>query len=115
VSITLHADAVFCGVTVTVAVLVTEPFVLVAVSVYVAVALGKTVVEPVADVDVNPPGLMPMLVAPLVLQLSELLPPALMLVGFAVNELIVGFAFTAVTVTVAVLVTEPALLVAVSV
>ena len=33
VSIALHADAVFCGVTVTVAVLVTEPLVLVAVSV----------------------------------------------------------------------------------
>ena len=68
---------------------------------------GVTVVEPVADVEVNPPGLMPMLVAPLVFQVSELLPPVLMLVGFAVNEVIVGFAFTAVTVTVAVLVTEP--------
>ncbi len=72
-------------------------------------------VEPLAVVEVNPPGLMPMLVARVVLQLSVLLPPALMLVGIAVNELIVGFAFTAVTVTVAVLVTEPALLVAVSV
>jgi hypothetical protein len=79
------------------------------------VALGVTVVEPVAEVDVNPPGLMPILVAPLVLQLSVLLPPALILVGFAANEPIVGFAFTAVTETVAVLVTEPALLVAVSV
>ncbi len=79
------------------------------------VALGVTVVEPLADVDVKLPGLMPMLVAPLVVQLSVLLPPAVMLGRFAVNELIVGFGFVAVTVTVAVLVTEPALLVAVSV
>jgi hypothetical protein len=77
--------------------------------------LGVTVVDPLADVEVNPPGLMPMLVAPLVVQLSVLLPPAVMLARFAVNELIVGFGFVAVTVTVAVLVTEPALLVAVSV
>jgi len=54
-----------------------------------------------------------MLVAPLVAQLNVLLPPELMLVGFAVNELIVGLA-AVVTVTVAVAVVDPALLVAVS-
>jgi hypothetical protein len=63
---------------------------------------------------VNPPGLMPMVVAPLVLQLSVLLDPALMLDGFAVNELIVGCAI-GVTVIVAMLITDPALFVAVSV
>ena len=65
--------------------------------------------------DVNPPGLMLMLAAPVVAQLKVLLAPAVMLVGFAVKELIVGFATTGVTVTLAVAVTEPALLVAVSV
>ena len=49
-------------------------------------------------------------------QLRVLLAPALILEGLAVNEVIVGFVPSdAVTVTVAVLVTEPALLVAVSV
>lgn len=56
------------------------------------VALGVTVVEPFAIVDVKPPGLMPMLVAPLALQLSMLLAPALMADGVASNELIVGIA-----------------------
>jgi hypothetical protein len=60
------------------------------------------------------PGVMLRLVAPLVTQLSVLLPPELTVVGLAVNEVIVGFA-SAVTVTVAVLVVEPALFVAVSV
>jgi hypothetical protein len=55
-----------------------------------------------------------MLVAPLVPQLKVLLPPAVMVVGFAVNELIVGFTAVA-TVTVTVAVTDPALFVAVSV
>jgi hypothetical protein len=63
---------------------------------------------------VNPPGLIAMLVAPLVLQLSVALDPALMLDGIAANELITGCAI-AVTVIVAVLITEPALLVAVRV
>ena len=50
------------------------------------VALGVTVVEPLADVEANPPGVMPMLVAPEVVQLSvRLLPPAVMLARFAVN------------------------------
>jgi hypothetical protein len=47
-------------------------------------------VEPLADVEVKLPGVMLMLVAPLVPQLSVLLPPAVMLAGFPVNELIVG-------------------------
>ena len=73
-------------------------------------------VEPLAAVDVNPPGLMVMPVTPPVTQLRVLLAPALMLEGLAVNEVIVGFVPSdAVTVTVAVLVTDPALLVAVSV
>jgi hypothetical protein len=80
------------------------------------VADGDTVVEPLAAVDVNPPGLMVMPVTPPVTQLRVLLAPALMLEGLAVNEVIVGFVPSdAVTVTVAVLVTEPVLLVAVSV
>jgi len=54
------------------------------------------------------------LVAPLVAQLSVLLVPPLMLAGFAVKELIVGFD-AVVTLTVTVLVTEPALFAAVSV
>jgi hypothetical protein len=80
------------------------------------VADGDTVVEPLAAVDVNPPGLMVMPVTALVTQLRVLLAPALMLGGLAVNEVIVGFVpFDAVTVTVAALVTEPVLFVAVSV
>jgi hypothetical protein len=54
------------------------------------VAVGLTLVEPLADVEVNEPGVMEMLVAPVVVQLSVLLEPAAMLAGFAVNELIVG-------------------------
>jgi hypothetical protein len=80
----------------------------------VVVAVGLTLVEPLADVDVNVPGVMAMLAAPLVAQLSVLLEPEAMLVGSAVNELIVGL-FAALTVTVAVAVAEPAALVAVSV
>jgi hypothetical protein len=52
--------------------------------------------------------------APVLVQLNLLLPPGPMLVGLAVNEPIV-FAFTAATVTVAVAVFEPTLLMAVSV
>jgi hypothetical protein len=47
-------------------------------------------VEPLADVDVNVPGVMAMLVAPDVAQLSVLLAPELMPVGFAVKEAIAG-------------------------
>jgi hypothetical protein len=76
--------------TVTVAAAVTEPALLVAVSVYAVVTDGDTLVEPLAAADVNPPGLIAILVAPLVLQLSELLVPAVMLEGLAENPLIVG-------------------------
>jgi flagellar biosynthesis protein FliR len=56
----------------------------------VVVAVGLTVVEPVADVDVNVPGVMAMLVAPVVAQLSVLLDPEAMVAGLAVKEVIVG-------------------------
>ena len=54
------------------------------------VAVGVMLVEPLADVDVNVPGVMATLVAPAAAQLSVLLVPAFMLVGLAVKELIVG-------------------------
>jgi hypothetical protein len=80
----------------------------------VVVAVGLTLVEPLADAEVNVPGVIEMLVAPFVTQLSVALAPELMLVGLAVKELIVGVAAEA-TETVAVDVTEPAELVAVRV
>jgi hypothetical protein len=49
-------------------------------------------VEPLADADVNFPGVMAMLVAPVVAQFSALPAPEFMLVGFAVKEVIVGMA-----------------------
>ena len=79
------------------------------------VAVGFTVVEPLAAAEVNVPGVMAMLVAPVTVQLSVLLEPEVMLVGFAVKELMVGLLAWAVMVTVAVDVVEPAALVAVSV
>ena len=78
------------------------------------VAVGLTPNDPLADVEVNVPGVIAMLVAPVVTQLNVLLEPEAMLVGLAVKELIVGL-HGAVTVTVAVEVTDPAALVAVSV
>jgi len=54
-------------------------------------------------------------VAPVVDQVRELLEPELMVVGLAEKELMVGLAGAGVTVTVVVMVTEPAELVAVSV
>lgn len=54
------------------------------------VAVGLTLVEPLADVDVNVPGVMAILVAPVVVQLSVLLEPEVMFVGLAVKESIVG-------------------------
>jgi len=78
------------AVTVTFAVDVVEPEALVAVSVYVVVAVGLMLVEPLADVDMNVPGAMARLVAPAAAQLSVLLVPEFMLVGFAVKEVIVG-------------------------
>jgi hypothetical protein len=47
-------------------------------------------VEPLADADVNVPGVMATLVAPVAAQLNVLVAPEFMLVGFAEKELIVG-------------------------
>lgn len=60
------------------------------------------------------PGVIAMLVAPVVAQLSVLLEPALMLVGLAVKELTVGL-LAVFTVTVTVDVVEPEAFVAVSI
>jgi hypothetical protein len=54
------------------------------------VAVGLTLVEPLADAEVNVPGVMATLVAPLVTQPSALLAPELIVVGFAVKEVTVG-------------------------
>ena len=78
------------------------------------VAVGLTLVEPLAAVEVNVPGVIPILVAPLVAQLTLLLAPEVILEGLAVKELIVGFPVVF-TVTVSVDAAEPAALVAVSV
>jgi hypothetical protein len=80
----------------------------------VVVAVGLTLVEPLANVEVNVPGVMAMLVAPVVTQLNVLLEPELMPAGLAVKELMLGL-LAAFTVTVTVDVTEPAVFVAVSV
>jgi len=56
----------------------------------VVVAVGLTLVEPVAEVDVNVPGEIEILDAPVVDQLSVLLVPDFMLAGLAVKEVIVG-------------------------
>ncbi len=86
------------------------------------VAAGETLLLPVAATVPTPP-LMDTEVAPLTVQLSVELPPALILAGLAVKELMTGFegagccggGGAAPTVTVAVLVTGPAALVAVRV
>jgi len=78
------------------------------------VAVGCTFVEPLAEVEVNVPDVIAMLVAPVVTQLRVLLEPEVMLVGLAVKEVIAGVP-TALTVMVAVDVAEPEALVAVSV
>ena len=78
------------------------------------VAVGLTLVEPLGDVDVNAPGVMAILVAAVVAQLSVLLEPEVILVGRAVKELMVGL-LAAFTVRVRVVVVDPAALVAVSV
>lgn len=54
------------------------------------VAAGVTVVEPLAEEDVNEPGVMATLVAPVVTQLSVLLAPELTVVGFAVKDVMAG-------------------------
>jgi hypothetical protein len=78
------------AVTLTVTVAVTGPVALVAFSVYVVATVGFTIIEPFANADVNVPGVMAMLAAPLVVQLNVVLAPELMLVGFAVKEMIAG-------------------------
>ena len=78
------------------------------------VAVALTLVEPLADVDVNVPGVMARLVAPFVAQLNMLLEPEVMVEGLAVKEPIVGLPVVF-TVTVNVEIAEPAGLIAVSV
>ena len=78
------------------------------------VEVGLTLVEPLAELDVNVPGVMAIVVAPLVAQLSVLLEPETILAGLAVKEAIVGL-LAALTVTVMVDLIEPAELVAVNV
>jgi hypothetical protein len=80
----------------------------------VVVAVGLTLVDPLAEVEVNVPGVMAILVAPVVAQLSVLLEPEVIVVGLAVKELITGL-LAVFTVTVTVDVAEPAALVAVRV
>ena len=72
------------------------------------VAVGLTLVEPLADAEVNVPGVMARLVAPLVAQLRTLLEPEVIVAGLAVKELMVGLLQAMVTtmVTVAVVVPE---------
>jgi len=77
-------------VTVTFAIAVFEPEALVAVRVYVVVAVGLTLVVPLANVDVNVPGVMAIVVAPLVVQLRVLLVPEFTLAGFAVKDVMAG-------------------------
>ncbi|HLY40634.1 MAG TPA: hypothetical protein VKR52_05440 [Terracidiphilus sp.] len=77
------------------------------------VVVGLTLVDPLAELVVNDPGVIVMLVAPEVDQLSVLLAPDAILVGLAVNDLIGGRP-DPVTVTFTVAVLEPAELVAVS-
>jgi hypothetical protein len=64
------------------------------------VAVGLTLVEPVALVEVKVPGVMAMLVAPAVDQDKVLLEPESMVAGLAVKELMVGAPWAALTATV---------------
>ena len=54
------------------------------------VTAGVTLVVPLAKIDVNPPGVMLTLAAPVVAQLNVLLPPTLMLAELAAKEPMVG-------------------------
>jgi hypothetical protein len=72
------------------------------------------VVEPLANVDVNVPGVMAIVVEPVVAQVRVLLEPELMLAGLAVKEVMLGL-LAGLMVTVAVEVVEPEALVAVRV
>lgn len=74
--------------------------------------MGFTVNVPLGESDLNVPGVMAMMVAPVVAQVSLLLAPVSMLAGLAVNAVIVG---GLVTVTVTAAWPEPADVVAVSV
>jgi hypothetical protein len=56
----------------------------------VVVAVGLTLVEPLANAEVNVPGVMARLVAPVVTQLSVLPAPEAIVAGLAVNEVITG-------------------------
>jgi hypothetical protein len=56
----------------------------------VVVAVGLTVVEPVADVELYEPGERETVVALVVAQASELLVPLLTLAGFAAKDVIAG-------------------------
>ena len=78
------------GLTVTVICCVAEPAELVAVSVYVVVAVGDTEVEPLACVEVKVPGVTAMLAAPDVDQLSVVLLPDVMVDGLAPKEEMAG-------------------------
>lgn len=80
----------FGGTTVTVAIAVADPVLFVAVSVYVVVAVGLRLTEPVAELDAKLPGVMVTLVAPCAVQLSVVLAPAVMAAGLAANEAMAG-------------------------
>jgi hypothetical protein len=77
----------------------------------VVVAVGLTFIDPVSELEENPPGLIEMLVVLVVAQLSVLLEPSRILGGLALNELIIGFS-GAVTITFSVFATVPALFLA---
>jgi len=76
--------------TLTVALAAAEPAEFVTESVYCVVDAGLTATEPLALVDVNVPGVMEMLLAPLLTQLSVALEPGLMLAGLALKDAMVG-------------------------
>ena len=87
----LMVGSVGC-VTVTISVVVTEPVVFVAVSVYVVVAVGLRTTDPFAEVDANVPGVMATLVAPAVAQLTVVVEPLMIDAGLTEKELMVGAA-----------------------
>ena len=78
------------------------------------VAVGLTLVEPLANVDVKVPGVMAIALAPVVDQLSVLAAPEVILAGLAVKETMIGL-FVDVSVTVTEDVAEPAAFAAVNV
>jgi hypothetical protein len=58
----------------------------------VVVAAGLTLADPLADMEVNVPGVMAILIAPVLVQLRVLLAPEFMVVGFAAKDVIAGTA-----------------------